>query len=234
MEQATARLTGTNLATGQTGIAMTNYLADPVELKILHMVTADPKRTPTFTVFGNDNFWQENDPTICGTGVTFCEPSGTDAWNHGTVGSQINTTWLGFVGPGVANLGVDNSVWSDETSIQPTMMALLGLDDDYAPDGRVLGEIFTPSALPVGMREHQQELQQLGRVYAQLEAPVGSFGLSTLRASTTALASVSPGESVNTTIENQLTDLGQQRDAVAGHLRDLLLAAAFGGQPIPR
>ena len=233
MEQATATLTGTNLATGQTGIPMTNYMADPVELKILHMITADPKRTPTFTVFGNDTFWQQSDPTVCGTGVNFCEPAGTDAWNHGTVASQINTTWLGFVGPGVANLGVDRSVWSDETSIQPTMMALLGLQDDYAPDGRVLGEIFTPSALPVGMQVHQAELEQLGRIYTQLEAPVGSFGLSTLRASTKALASASPGDAVYTAIENKLIDLGQQRDALAGQMRDLLLGAAFRGQPIP-
>jgi hypothetical protein len=232
-EQAAATLTGPDLATGETGINMTNYLADPVELQILHMVTADPKRTPTFTLFGNDTFWQENDPTICGTGVTFCEPTGTDAWNHGTVGSQIDTTWLGVAGPGVANLGVDNSVWSDETNIQPTMMALLGLQDDYAPDGRVLGEIFTSSALPVGMRANQQELEQLGRVYTQLEAPVGRFGLSTLTASTKALASVSPGDTVYNTIENQLIDLGQQRDTVAGQMRDLLLGAAFRGQELP-
>jgi hypothetical protein len=233
LEQATAQLTGDNLAAGATGVGLTNYLADPVELQILHMVTGDPKRTPTVVDFGNDNFWFENDPTVCGTSITFCEPAGTDAWNHGTVGSQINTTWLAMVGPGVANLGVDNSVWSDHTNIQPTMMALLGLQDDYAPDGRVLGEIFAPSALPVGMRDHQSELEQLGQVYTQLEAPVGSFGLSTLRASTRALASVSPGDTVYATIENQLTDLGQQRDAVAAQMRDLLLAAAFRGQAIP-
>jgi hypothetical protein len=110
------------------------------------------------------------------------------------------------------------------------MMALLGLQGDYAPDGRVLGEIFTPSALPAGMRDHQSELEQLGQMYTQLEAPVGSFGLSTLSASTTALASASPGDSVYTTTENQLIGLGQQRDAVAAQMRDLLLGAAFSGQ----
>jgi len=96
------------------------------------MVTGDPKRTPSAVLFGNTDFWLENDPTICGASVTFCEPAGGDAWNHGTVGSQINTTWLGMAGPGVARLGVDNAVWSDHTSIQPTMMALLRLRDDYA------------------------------------------------------------------------------------------------------
>jgi hypothetical protein len=229
LEQKAATLTGDDLATGKT-VGLVNYLADPVELKILHMVTGDPKRTPTVVMFGNTDFWQENDPTICGTSVTFCEPSGTDAWNHGTVGSQINTTWLGMVGPGVAHLGVDSSVWSDHASIQPTMMALLRLHDDYAPDGRVLGEIFTSAALPAGLRVNRGELLRLGQVYTQLEAPVGSFGLDTLTASTRALASTSAKDATYTNIEKQLVRLGQERDAVAGRMRAVLLGAAFNGR----
>jgi hypothetical protein len=155
LERAAARLTGHDLATGKAKVGLTVYLADPVELRILHMRTTDPKRTPTVTMFGNPEFWLQSDPTICGTSVLFCEPSSTDAWNHGTVGAQITTTWLGMVGPGVAQQGVSSSVWSDHASIQPTMLALLGLRDDYAPDGRVLGEIITPPALPAGMRAHR-------------------------------------------------------------------------------
>ncbi len=45
LERATARLRGTDLVTGKTQ-PLTRYLADPVELKILHMVTGDPRRTP--------------------------------------------------------------------------------------------------------------------------------------------------------------------------------------------
>jgi len=232
LERAAATLTGHDLATGRTGVRLTNYLADPVELRILHMVTGDPKRTPTAVLFGNTDFWLENDPTICGTSVTFCEPAGGDAWNHGTVGSQINTTWLGMVGPGVANLGVDNSVWSDHTNIQPTVMALLRLRDDYAPDGRVLGEIIKSSALPRGMREHRGELLRLGQVYTQLEAPVGAFGLDTLTASTRALASHSAGDATYTGIESNLAHLGQRRDEVAAQMRGLLLGAAFDGRSL--
>jgi hypothetical protein len=232
LEQAAATLTGDDLATGHTGVKLTNYLADPVELKILHMVTGDPKRTPSAVLFGNTDFWLENDPTICGTSVTLCEPAGGDAWNHGTVGSRIDTTWLGMAGPGVAHLGVDNSVWSDHTSIQPTMMALLRLRDDYAPDGRVLGEIITPSALPSGMREHRGELLRLGQVYTQLEAPVGAFGLDTLIASTRALASHSAGDVTYSSIENRLQHLGDRRDAVAAQMRALLLGAAFDGRSL--
>ena len=232
LERSAATLTGHDLATGQTGVRLTNYLADPVELKILHMVTGDPKRTPSAVLFGNTDFWLENDPTTCGTSVTFCEPAGGDAWNHGTVGSQINTTWLGMAGPGVARLGVDNAVWSDHTSIQPTMMALLRLRDDYAPDGRVLGEIITPSALPSGMREHTGALLRLGQVYTQLEAPVGVFGLDTLIASTRGLASHSAGDATYASIENRLTHLGERRDDVAAQMRALLLGAAFNGRTL--
>jgi hypothetical protein len=134
-----------------------------------------------------------------------------------------------MVGPGVAHLGIDNSVWSDHTNIQPTMMALLRLRDDYTPDGRVLGEIIAPSALPSGMRAHQAALLRLGQLYTQLEAPVGAFGLDTLRASTRALASSSPGDTRYNTIEAALQRLGAQRDAVAAPIHALLLGAASDG-----
>jgi hypothetical protein len=230
LERATARLTGDDLASGQTQ-RLTRYLADPVELNILHMVTGDPKRTPTLVMFGNDNFWLSSGPAGCGKSC-FSEPRGGDAWNHGTTSPQINTTWLGMAGPGVAHLGIDNSVWSDHSDTEPTMMALLGLRDDYAPDGRVLGEIMTRSALPPGMRVHRGTLLRLGKLFTQLEAPVGAFGLDTLRASTRALASHSPGDATYTRMENALQRLGAERDAVAARMRAALLGAAFGGHPL--
>jgi hypothetical protein len=229
LERAAARLTGNDLVTGHT-VRLTNYLADPVELKILHLITGDPKRTPTVIDFAKPDFYLSSGNATCGKSCFGEDP--TEAWNHGDVGSQINTTWLGMVGPGVAHLGVDNSVWSDHTSIQPTMMALLRLHDDYAPDGRVLGEIFDPAALPPGMRAHRGTLLALGRVYTQLEAPVGAFGLDTLRASTHALASHSAGDATYTKIENALQRLGDERDAVGGRMRALLLGAAFHGQAL--
>jgi hypothetical protein len=230
LEQATARLTGHNLASGQTQ-RLTSYLADPVELKNLHMITGDPKRTPSLVMFGNDNFWLTSGPASCGKSC-FTQPKGTDAWNHGTTSPQINTTWLAMAGPGVAHLGIDNSVWSDHTNTEPTMMALLGLRAHYLPDGRVLGEIFDPSALPPGMRMHRGTLLRLGRVYAQLEAAVGAFGLDTLRASTRALASNSPGDETYTRIENQLQRLGAKRDTIGARMRALLLGAAFHGRTV--
>ena len=232
LERAVAALRGRDLATGAKNVKMTNFLADPVELKILHMITGDPKRNPTLTVFGNPEFWQNGSASSpCGKAL-FCEPAGTDAWNHGTIASQINTTWLGMVGPGVEHFGVDNSLWSDHSSIQPTMMELLGLHDYYLPDGRVLGELIEPSALPAAMRSHSALLRRLGRLYTQLEAPVGKFCLLTLRASTKALASKSAHDAVYARTEAALAAVGAQRDAVAGQMRTLLLGAAFDGKPI--
>jgi hypothetical protein len=98
--------------------------------------------------------------------------------------------------------------------------------------GGVLGEIIARSALPPGMRAHRGMLLRLGRVFSQLEAPVGAFGLDTLRASTRALASNSPGDATYTRIENALQRLGTARDTVGKQMRALLIAAAFGGRPL--
>jgi hypothetical protein len=75
LERAAATLTGDDLASGQPQ-RLTNYMADPVELKILHMVTADPKRTPSLVLFGNDNFYLSSGPTSCGTSC-FTSPRAT-------------------------------------------------------------------------------------------------------------------------------------------------------------
>ncbi len=80
------------------------------------------------------------------------------------------------------------------------------------------------------MRVNRGELLRLGQVYTQLEAPVGSFGLDTLTASTKALASMSAKDATYARIEKQLAHLGQRRDAVAGRMRALLLGAAFDGR----
>ena len=230
MERTAAGLTADDLATGQT-VALTNYLADPVEMNILHMITGDPKRTATFALFANPDFWLSSGPAKCGSSC-FSEPSGQDAWNHGTVAPEINTTWLGLVGPGVKHAGVDGSTWSDHTDIQPTMMALLGLRDDYTPDGVVLTDVIRTGALPTAMRTNFPTLVQLGRVYTQLEAAVGGFGLATLTASTRALASTSVGDATYMSIENQLKALGAARNALVAQMQTLLIGAEFGGTRI--
>ncbi len=230
MERATAGLSALDLATGRT-VRLTRYLADPVELRLLHMITGDPKRTPSFVQFANPDFWLGSGPASCGSSCV-SEPSGGDAWNHGDVSRQINTTWLGLVGPGVRQLGVDNFTWSDHTDIQPTMMELLGLHDDYAPDGRVLTEVLNGSALSPALRGGGPALLRLGQVYTQVEAAVGAFGLDTLQASTRAMASASPRDATYTRIESALGQLGTARDALVTRMRSALLGAAFSGRPL--
>jgi hypothetical protein len=230
LERTAATLTADDLATGQT-VKLTNYLADPVEMNILHMVTGDQKRTGTLALFGNPDFWLSSGSASCGASCV-SEPSGQDAWNHGDVAPDINTTWLGLVGPGVQHQGVNNRLWSDHTDIQPTMMALLGLHDDYQVDGRVLAEIISRGALPTAMRVNYGVLLKLGEVYKQINAAVGAFGLDTLTASTRALASDSPGDATYTAIENQLIALGSERNAVASRMSSELLGAAFSGHPV--
>jgi hypothetical protein len=225
LERTAGTVTADDLATGKT-VRLINYMADPVEMKNLHMITGDPKRTGTVALFGNTDFWLSSGSASCGTSCV-SEPAGGDAWNHGDVSSQINTTWLGLVGPGVEHQGVNNSLWSDHTDIQPTMMELLRLHDDYQPDGRVLAEVIKPDALPKAMRADTGLLLRLGEVYSQINAAVGEFGLNTLSASTRALTSDSANDATYNKIENQLIKLGDERDAIASLMKSELLGAAF-------
>jgi hypothetical protein len=112
------------------------------------------------------------------------------------------------------------------------MMELLGLRDDYAPEGRVLAEVIQSSALPPSMRSGGPALTLLGNAYTAISAPVGPFGLDTLKASTRALASDSPGDASYRSMEAQLQALGTARDAIASRMSDELLGAAFNGKRV--
>jgi hypothetical protein len=138
-----------------------------------------------------------------------------------------------LVGPGVKKLGVDNATWVDHTDIRPTMMALLGLKDDYTHDGRVLFEDLENSAMPQSVQAHRETLLRLAQAYKQLNAAVGQFGLGTLRVSTTALASgTTADDSTYTQLENQLATLGTSRDALAAQMLSMLEGAEFNGQAL--
>jgi hypothetical protein len=227
-ERGLAALTAQNPLTNATD-HLTQYLANPLEMRILHMVTADPARTPTVTLFAQPDYFLGSGAPNCSTACVSENPG--FAWNHGGVSPDINVTWLGLVGPGVQQMGVTNDVWSDHTDIRPTMLVLLGLQDDYAHQGRLLAEVLEERALPQGFRELRPTLLELAQLYKQLNAPVGQFGLTTLANSTRAMAS---GEATNdstyTEAERQLTDLAGLRDAIAAQMSDILEGAAFGGE----
>jgi hypothetical protein len=64
------------------------------------------------------------------------------------------------------------------------MLTLVGLEDTYLHDGRVLIDQLYDWAVPRSLRAHRESLRRLGEVYKQLNAPFGSFGMDTLAAST--------------------------------------------------
>jgi hypothetical protein len=226
-ERAADKLTATNPYTAKTE-QIANYLADPTEMAILHMVTADAARTPTFTMFAKPDYFLFAGKPNCASPCVQIQAG--FAWNHGTVSPDINTTWLGLVGPGVLHLGTDSTTWADETDIRPTMLALVGLKDDYQHDGRVLLEDIDPVVLPTSITADRSGLTQLGAVYKQLNADVGRFDLATLAISTTGMESDTPQDSAFRRLDAQLQQLRTERDSTASQMKTLLDAAAFGGQ----
>ena len=116
-EQATGALSVTS-PISQTVDQLTQDMANPVEFNILHMLTADPLRTPTFTAFANPDYY------VQGQAVPGCAGSTTPssscvvetpgfAWNHGDVQPQITTTWVGGA----------VSPWSCQRHYRPTPKA---------------------------------------------------------------------------------------------------------------
>ena len=72
----------------------------------------------------------------------------------------------------------------------------------------------------------------LGACYKQLNSSVGQFGPATLRASTGAVDSTSPGDATYQHVNQALTALDKVRDALAGKIKGELEAAAFTGAPV--
>lgn len=229
LERAAGGLTAVNPITGSTD-TITEALADPVEMGILHMVTADPARTPTFTLFANPNYFLLAGAANCSSPCVRENPP--FAWNHGDFQPDITTTWLGMVGPGVDNRGVDSTTWSDHADIRPTLMVLLGLKDDYAHDGRALTEDLDGWAAPAATKFGGSYVR-IAVMYKQIDAVVGQFGLTTLLASTAAIESGNASDdSRYTNVENQLSALGTNRDELTAQMNVLLENAAFGDQAI--
>jgi hypothetical protein len=139
-------------------------MADREEMKALHMYTAgDPLRDPTFAYFADPDYFLTDFPTS--TCKTCINP--LFAWNHGDIQPEIANTWLGLVGPGVKNEGIDAQTWSDHTDVRPTMLRLLGLQSSYVNDGNVLLEPLQPWALPNSLQNHRGTIMRLAAAYKQ-------------------------------------------------------------------
>jgi hypothetical protein len=207
-------------------------IADKVGEKALHMVNSDPARTPNFTAFGNPDYYisASNTGPFCGANPCIDYHF---AWSHGDIQPAIADTWLGLVGPGVRNGGIDAQTWSDHTNVRPTILALLGLKDSYILDGRVLIEGLTSQAIPPGLTANREKILRLGAAYEQLNASFGQFAMNILHASTRALKSGSADDdSQYASIEGSIQNLTARRDTLAGQIKAGLNAAAFNGQSI--
>ena len=251
LEHDVAGLTAFNPYTGGTQ-NIANYIADPVEEGILHMVNADPARTPSFALFAKPDYFLSTGPATCPAAGCVTQNTGF-AYDHGDYAAEINTNYVGFAGPGVKRLGLDGSdaaegpnsagpdsgqtevinsgtkgTWTDETDIEPTELYLLGLRGDYDRDGRVITQILAdPNPALRG-----DDVTRLGACYKQLNSSVGQFGAYTLTASTSAVESNAPGDGLFNSVNARLLNLEKARDALAGQIKDELNDAAFSGVPV--
>jgi hypothetical protein len=233
MERDVNALQVTNPITGRVE-KLNAFLADRAEMNILHMITSNPARSPSFTMFGNPDYFNTTSSASTGSGkdcsqapACVSETPGF-AWNHGDVQKDITRTWMGMVGPGVNRAGRDDHVFSDHTDLRPTMIALAGLKDDYTHDGRVLIEFLDDRALPRSLRRNEHFLE-LAQVYKQLNAPLGSLGRDSLRF---ANRSILGTDAVYGRFLVQIADIAGQRDALVAEIKPLLAAAAFDNQPV--
>ncbi len=202
-------------------------IVDPAAQKLIHMNTvADPNREPTFTFFGNPNFFFETSGStapVVGTGF---------AWNHGDIQPEIARTFIGIVGPGVKNLGISqpSDFFTDHVDLRPTMMFLTGLRDDYEHDGRVILELLDPNIVPRNL--HSPTLRQLGQIYKQINAPFGELSESALKVSTYAILSDSTGDATYSKLEDHITSWTEERDELASQIKSMLENAEFNGDSI--
>jgi hypothetical protein len=251
LEHDVAGLTADNPYAGVKKQPITNYLADPAEMAILHMVNADPARTPTFALFAKPDYFLCSPSSSCSGSSVSVNPA--FAYNHGDYAAEINTNYAAFAGPGVKHLGLDGTAaadgpnsagpnsgqvevvnsgtkgtWVDETDIRPTLIYLTGLKDDYEHDGRVISEVLTGPNHALSA----PGVTSLGACYKQLNSSVGQFGAATLQAATAGIESSSPGDAKYRTVTAALTGLDRLRDALALRVKAELEAAAFGGRPV--
>jgi hypothetical protein len=216
-------------------IPLFERFADQNEMALLHMITADPLRTPSFTPFAQEDYYVTSynptaTPPLCTGDFSDCvyESPGY-AWNHGGFQSTIATTWLGLVGPGVKTMGMDKTTWTDHVDIRPTILSLAHLTDDYVHDGRVISEELETSVLPISIEENVAAYETLGAAYKQLTAPFGEVGVDSLVYATPNVTTTdaTAHQTYLTTIQAFTAD----RNALAATIRSYLDNAVFNGGP---
>jgi hypothetical protein len=223
VEGALARVTSANPYTNASE-PLFRFLIDGPGLRALHMQSADPDRTPGVVGFAAVDHFIQTTPLIA-SDSSACNvfPAATDAiclsngfiWLHGNFAPDVNNTWAALVGPGVARKGVDDDTFADHTDLRPTMFALLCLKDAYTHAGRALIEDLEDVALSRAVLTERDELNELGRVFKQINAPVGEFGRDAITVSTRAIQGT---DADYARLEGQLQRMVNRRDALAASI----------------
>ncbi len=229
MEHDLDALVATSPITGNTD-KLSRLLADQAEMKLLHMTTASPARTPTLTMFGNDNYFFETGSGGACASQSDCIFVGPGfAWNHGDFQKQITRTWVAMAGPGVRQLGRSDEIFTDHADVRPTIMALVGLKDDYVHEGRVIAEWMQEQSLPEGIREARENFTELAAIFKQLDAPVGELCRASLVWSN---RSVTSTDKTYARYLKQIGQITEERDKLAGKIKTALDNAAFHNWPV--
>jgi hypothetical protein len=243
LERDTAAMTADDPYTGTQGEKIVNYQAGATEQRILHMQTADPLRTPTYTIFPKPDYY-------FGTSGPNVQFTPRYAYNHGYYSPNIDITWAGITGPGVAANGLDGpqpaegnqandpnsthtvpeastvGTWVEETDLRPTMLHLAGLRDDYQSDGHVITQALDQASPALA------STADLAAGYSQINSSVGRFATDTLIADSKALASGSAGDdSRYVLVQERLRELAADRDQAAAKIKATLAQAAAGRTP---
>jgi hypothetical protein len=243
LERDTGAMTSNLTYSGAANEQIAKYQADQVEQRILHLETNDPLRTPTYSIFPVPDYFF----STSGANVQF---NNGFAYDHGYYSPNINITWVGMVGPGVVNNGVDgpgptggneaqdpnstrtvpeasgNGTWVEETDVRPTLLDLVGLHDDYQSDGHVITQALThPSSTLLATAA-------LAKGYDQINSSVGQLATDTLIADSSALATGSSSDdTAYQATQAALQQLADDRDVAATKIKRLLSAAANGTMP---
>lgn len=229
LAQDVSKLTAVNPITGKTD-TLVAFLADRAELKLLHLVTASPARTPSFVMYGDADYYYRNAGRTadCTRPPACVQQNSQFAWTIGGIQPPVVASWLGLIGPGVRRLGVVNDVLSDHADIRPTVMALLGLSDSYTHDGRVLVE-FLDDRVVAGVTPQRSSFIRLAQAYKQLNAPSGPLSRNSLAWAT---RSIKAGDASYADYLAKIERVTEFRDALARDIKLQLAGPVFAGRPL--
>ena len=118
----------------------------------------------------------------------------------------------------------------NHTDVRPLILALVGLEDPYAHDARLLIEGLKRWTIPPAAR--RPIFSELAAAYKQINVPFGDLSVNALKVSTAGLKSTDPNDTTYHRLSNQISAWTGQRDGLAALMQYFLDAAVFDNVPI--